>query len=316
MQALRTPDERFEGLPDYDFQANYIELDDFEGGSLRMHYLDEGPRDGEVVLMLHGEPSWSYLYRHMIPPVTTAGYRVIAPDLIGFGRSDKPARQGDYTHSRHVGWVRALLEKLDLTNITLVCQDWGGLIGLRLVAENGDRFARVMAANTMLPGFPMSHPAVADAFGWRKRLLTGLGFGSWFLFSQLNPFWRAGMVLQVGTARKLTGKEIAAYNAPFPDRRYMAGARVFPRLVPSDMANNQAAWQQLLRFDKPFLCAFSDKDPVMSAMAELFPALVPGCSGQSHTTIRRASHFLQDDQPMALCENLLAFIRSNPLSAA
>ena len=316
MDALRTPDKCFDNLPDFNFAPHYLQVDDFEGGELRLHYLDEGPRDGEVVLMLHGEPSWSYLYRHMIRPVTAAGYRVIAPDLIGFGRSDKPVRQRDYSHVRHVGWINQVLQQLDLTDITLVCQDWGGLIGLRLVAEQGQRFARVLAANTMLPGFPLGHPAMADVFGWSRRLVTGLGFGSWFLFSQLNPFWRAGLVLQAGTARKLSAAETRAYNAPFPERRYMAGARVFPRLVPSDMANNQAAWQQLLRFDKPFLCAFSDRDPIMSAMAEIFPALIPGCAGQAHTTIGGASHFLQDDQPEALCDALLGLIRDNPLAAS
>ena len=311
MKALRTPDDCFADLPDYDFTPRYLDVDDDEGGRLRMHYLDEGPGEAEVVLMLHGEPSWSYLYRHMIRPVTDAGYRVIAPDLIGFGRSDKPTRQSDYTHVRHVEWMRSLLEQLDLNDITLVCQDWGGLIGLRLVAENGNRFARVLAANTMLPGFPIK--VLGDEFSWSRRLRTGLGFGSWFLFSQLYPFWRAGQVLQLGTTKTLSRQEVAAYNAPFPDRTYMAGARVFPRLVPSDMANNQSAWQQLLRFDKPFLCAFSDKDPVMSAMAGIFPALIPGCAGQAHTTIHGASHFLQDDQPEALCQALFRLIKDNPL---
>lgn len=312
MEALRTPDDCFDALPDYEFEPNYLQVDDFEGGSLRLHYLDEGPRDGQVVLMLHGEPSWSYLYRHMIKPVVGAGHRVIVPDLIGFGRSDKPARQNSYTHVRHVAWIQSVLEQLDLQDITLMCQDWGGLIGLRLVAEQGQRFKRVLAGNTMLPGFPMKHPALKDAFGWRQKLITTLGFGSWFTFSQINPLWSAGLVLQMGTARKLSREEVAAYNAPYPNRRYMAGARVFPRLVPSDMKNNARAWQALQQWDKPFLCAFSDRDPIMSAMADIFPALIPGCQGQAHTTIRRASHFLQDDQGPELARVLIQFITDNP----
>ncbi|MDF1820759.1 MAG: haloalkane dehalogenase [Alcanivoracaceae bacterium] len=312
MDALRTPEERFHDLPDYPFAAHYLSVDDTEGGQLRMHYLDEGPADAPVVLMLHGEPSWSYLYRHMIGPVTAAGFRVIAPDLIGFGKSDKPVRQSDYSHVRHVQWVAELLAQLDLEQITLVCQDWGGLIGLRLVAEQQARFARVLAANTMLPGFPLDHPALEGIFGWRQKLRTGLGFGSWFAFSQLNPFWRAGSILQLGTARRLSAGEVAAYNAPFPHRRFMAGARVFPRLVPSDMNNNAHAWQQLMACQLPFLCAFSDRDPIMSSMAGIFPALVPGCTGQAHTTIRGASHFLQDDKGAELADVLVQFMRATP----
>jgi haloalkane dehalogenase len=311
MQALRTDDSRFQDLPDYAFKPHYLMVDDTEGGRLRLHFLDEGPQDGPVVLMLHGEPSWSYLYRWMIPPISAAGYRVIAPDLIGFGKSDKPTRQGDYSHVRHVGWISEVLEQLSLTDITLVCQDWGGLIGLRLLAEQENRFARIVAANTMLPGFPTNHPALREAFGWRRKLITAAGFGSWFAYSQLNPFWRAGGVLQLGTARKLSPAEVAAYNAPFPDRRYMAGARVFPRLVPSDMKNNARAWQSLMRCEKPFLCAFSDRDPIMSAMAEVFPALIPGCQGQPHTTIRGASHFLQDDRGEELAQVTLDFMAAN-----
>ena len=312
MEALRTPDERFAGLQGYAFAANYLMVDDTEGGELRMHYIDEGPSDAPVVLMLHGEPSWSYLYRDMIKPVTDAGYRVVAPDLIGFGRSDKPTRQSDYSHVRHVFWINALLEQLDLTGITLVCQDWGGLIGLRLVAEQQQRFSRIMAANTMLPGFPLQNPALKGVFGWPQKLRTGIGFGSWYTFSQLNPFWSAGQILQLGTARKLSKAEVAAYNAPFPGRAYMAGARVFPRLVPSDMPNNARAWKQLMACELPFLCAFSDRDPIMSAMAGIFPALIPGCTGQAHTTIKGASHFLQDDQPAQLASVLLSFIKANP----
>lgn len=310
MESLRTPDERFRNLPGFDFPPHYAMVPDFEGGELRLHYLDEGPRDAPVVLMLHGEPSWCYLYRKMIPLVVAAGYRVIAPDLIGFGRSDKPTRQSDYSHQGHVRWIGTLLTQLGLRDMVLVCQDWGGLVGLRLAAAQPDLFAGILAANTMLPGFPLSHPALGAVFGRWQRLRATLGFGSWFAFSQLHPAWRAGFVLRMGTARKLPRDVQAAYDAPFPSQAYMAGARVFPRLVPSDMGANKAAWKQLRQWQKPFLCAFSDKDPIMSAMADVFPALIPGAQGQPHTTIARAGHFLQEDAGEDLARVTVAFARS------
>ncbi|HEX5277719.1 MAG TPA: haloalkane dehalogenase, partial [Fluviicoccus sp.] len=217
MEFLRTPDERFANLPGYPFAPHYVQVDDTEGGSLRMHYLDEGPADAPVVLMLHGEPSWSYLYRKMIPIVTAAGYRVIAPDLIGFGKSDKPTRRTDYTYQRHVDWVRSLLQQLGLTNMTLVCQDWGGLIGLRLVGEHPELFARVVAANTMLPTGD-HHP--------------GEAFLKWQAFSQKTPVFGTGFIVMGGCATPLAPEVIAAYDAPFPDESYKEGARQFPLLVP------------------------------------------------------------------------------------
>lgn len=307
MKSLRTPDERFENLPAYPFRPNYLMVDDAEGGELRMHYLDEGPKDAPVALMLHGEPSWSYLYRKMVPIVAEAGYRVVAPDLIGFGRSDKPTKQGDYTHTRHVQWVGALLDKLDLRNITLVCQDWGGLIGLRLVADHGERFAGVVAANTMLPHFSMS--AVSDVIGLKEKLTTAFGFGSWYALSQLHPWWKAGNIVQLGTATKLSDEVRAAYDAPYPSRAHMAGARVFPRLVPSEPVENRAAWEKLRHWEKPFLCAFSDKDPIMSPLAGIFPALIPGARGRSHTTIRGAGHFLQEDKGEELAQVVADFMK-------
>lgn len=309
MKFLRTPDERFADLPGYPFAPHYVMVDDTEGGKLRMHYLDEGPADAPVVLMLHGEPSWSYLYRTMIPIVTAAGHRVIAPDLIGFGKSDKPTDVADYSHVRHVQWIVDLLHQLQLTNMTLVCQDWGGLIGLRVAAENPQLISRIVAANTMLPGFPLQHESLKETYGRIRQLRTALGFGSWFAFSQLVPGWTAGFVLRMGTARKMRPEVHAAYNAPYPDQRYMAGARIFPRLVPSDMANNKAAWRELMKWEKPFLCAFSDKDPIMSSMASIFPSLVPGCRAQAHTTITNAGHFLQEDNGEELANVVVQFIR-------
>ncbi|HEX2677776.1 MAG TPA: haloalkane dehalogenase, partial [Polyangiales bacterium] len=217
MQVLRTPDDRFANLPGYAFPAHYRQVPAGDGSELRMHYLDEGPRDGDVVLCLHGEPSWSYLYRSMIPVLARARRRAIAPDLIGFGKSDKPAARSDYTYARHVEWMRSLIEQLDLRDVTLFCQDWGGLIGLRLVAAMPERFARVMVANT---GLPTGDQRVPEAFhAWRK-------------FSQEVPEFPIGGILAGATARKLSAEEIAAYDAPFPDESYKAGARQFPVLVP------------------------------------------------------------------------------------
>lgn len=302
MQALRTPDERFANLPDYPFQPNYIEVDDTEGGTLRLHYVDEGAKGAPVVLMLHGEPTWSYLYRKMIPIVVKAGYRVIAPDLIGFGRSDKPSLRTDYTYQRHVDWIRALLTQLELKEITLVCQDWGGLIGLRLVAEQPEQFARVVAANTMLPtgDFPLGE----TFFKWQK-------------LSQDIPVFATANIIQGGCTIAMQPDVLAAYDAPFPDETYKEGARQFPMLVPAtpdDPATpaNRKAWESLMRFKKPFLTAFSDKDPITAAGAPVLRKLIPGCEGQAHTTIENGGHFLQEDQGEKLAEVVVAFIQANP----
>ena len=301
MQALRTPDERFANLPDYPFQPNYIEVDDTEGGTLRLHYVDEGAKGAPVVLMLHGEPTWSYLYRKMIPIVVKAGYRVIAPDLIGFGRSDKPSLRTDYTYQRHVDWIRALLTQLELKEITLVCQDWGGLIGLRLVAEQPEQFARVVAANTMLPtgDFPLGD----TFFKWQK-------------LSQDIPVFATANIIQGGCTIAMRPDVLAAYDAPFPDETYKEGARQFPMLVPAtpdDPATpaNRKAWESLMRFKKPFLTAFSDKDPITAAGAPVLRKLIPGCEGQAHTTIENGGHFLQEDQGEKLAEVVVAFIQAN-----
>lgn len=303
MDTLRTPDSYFENLPDYNFAAHYLMVDDSEGGELRVHYLDESAdtEHTDTILLLHGEPSWCYLYRKMIPILIAAGYRVIAPDLPGFGRSDKPVARTDYTYQRHVDWMQSVLEQLDLTNITLFCQDWGGLIGLRLVADNPDRFSRVAAGNTMLP--TGDHD-------------PGESFRQWQQFSQDTPYFHVGRIINSGTTTELSQDVIDAYNAPFPDESYKEGARQFPILVPTtpdDPAseNNRAAWDILRKWNKPFITFFSDSDPVTAGGDRIMQKLIPGTKGQAHTTITNAGHFLQEDQGEKVAELLVKFITDN-----
>jgi haloalkane dehalogenase len=304
MLVLRTPDERFDALPGYDFAPHYVAVPTGDGeGSLRIHYLDEGLPDAtDVILLMHGEPSWCYLYRKMIPPLVEAGYRVVAPDLVGFGRSDKPADRADYTYARHVEWMRAaLFDELDLSGLTLVGQDWGGLVGLRLVAENPHHFRRVVAANTGLPTGDMD---MGDAFmAWQK-------------FSQEVPELPVGRIVAGGCTSSVPEDVVAAYDAPFPDESFKEGARQFPLLVPTrpdDPAAdaNRAAWEVLTRFDKPFLCAFSDADPITRGADALFLAEVPGTRDQRHPTISGAGHFLQEDAGPALAGAVIDFVLRN-----
>ncbi|MAY35679.1 MAG: haloalkane dehalogenase [Spongiibacteraceae bacterium] len=298
MKVLRTPDERFEHLPGYDFAPHYLNVPDGEGGELRLHYLDEGPEGADPVLLMHGEPSWSYLYRKMIPPLVRAGHRVIALDLIGFGRSDKPSERSDYSYARHVAWVESAFDQLNLKDVTLVCQDWGGLIGLRLLASRPDYFARAVAANTMLP---------------TGEHEPGEAFRAWQKFSQEVPEFPVGKIIAGAVTCELAPEVIAAYDAPFPDESFKAGARQFPVLVPTssdDPASddNKAAWEVLKQWDKPFLTAFSDSDPVTGGGEKVFQKLVPGTKGQPHTIIKNGGHFLQEDQGEALAQVVNDFI--------
>ncbi|CAN7383471.1 haloalkane dehalogenase [Mycolicibacterium frederiksbergense] len=293
MDVLRTPDECFADLPDFPFAPHYVEVD-----GLRVHHLDEGPADAPVVLLLHGEPSWSYLYRWMIPVLVDAGLRAVAIDLIGFGRSDKPAAREDYTYQAHVDWTWAAIEAIGLTEITLVCQDWGGLIGLRLVGEHPERFARVVAANTTLPTGDQ-HP--------------GEAFLAWQRFSQETKEFPVGTIINGGCVSDLTPEVIAAYDAPFPDDTYKAGARQFPTLVPTSpddpaAAPNRAAWAGLRRFDRPFLCAFSDADPITRGADAPLRKLIPGAAGQAHVTIAGGGHFLQEDKGRELAGVVVDFV--------
>ena len=301
MKTLQTPDERFENLPDYPFEPNYIEVPDGEDGHLRIHYVDVGSRNAEPVLLMHGEPSWSYLYRKMIPIIVDAGYRAVAPDLPGFGRSDKPAERDDYTYQRHVDWMQAWLDQLSMNSITLVCQDWGGLIGLRLVADMPDRFSGIVAANTGLP--TGDHQATEAFLQWRK-------------FSQETPEFDIGFLLQMATQTELSEDILTAYRAPFPDDSYKEGARIFPSLVPispDDPAApaNRKAWEVFSKFEKPFLTAFSDHDPVTAGGDKVLQKLIPGASGQAHTTIQGGGHFLQEDCGEEFARVVVDFIVKN-----
>jgi haloalkane dehalogenase len=285
IETLCTPDDRFEGLPDWPWASSGAEVGP-DDARVRMAYVDEGPRDARAVLLLHGEPSWSYLYRFMIPPLLDAGLRVIAPDLIGFGRSDKPVAREAYTYARHMAWLTDLVVgHLDLRDAVLFCQDWGGLLGLRLVAEQPDRFAAVVASNTFLPT------------GDRP---LGAGFEQWKAFSQTAPEFHIGRIVNAGTSRELSEAEVAAYDAPFPDDTYKAGARQFPALVPSapdDPATpaNRAAWAALGRWEKPFVCAFGDRDPITGGGDVALRAHIPGADAQPHVTVEGAAHFSQED---------------------
>jgi len=281
IKILRTPDSRFAKLPDFPFAEHYHQITP----ELRLHYVDEGPADAPPVLMLHGEPTWSYLYRHMIGPVANAGLRALAPDLIGFGKSDKPAARKDYSFSGQVAWIRHWIEALDLRDITLVCQDWGSLIGLRLAAESPERFARILLSNGGLP----------EGTGAPRA------FRIWRNFARYSPWFPIGRIVQTGSKRTLSDAEIAAYEAPFPGSSYKAAARAYPSLVPvephiADVAENQRAWEVLEQWQKPFICCFSDGDPITRGADAQFLERVPGTKNQPHTTLH-GGHFIQEDDP-------------------
>jgi len=293
MKTVRTEDSRFEKLPGYDFEPHYIGID-----GLRMHYVDEGPADAAPVLLLHGEPSWSYLYRKMIPLIASAGLRVIAPDLIGFGKSDKPTSQDDYSYAGHVAWMRAFIDALDLKDITMFCQDWGSLIGLRVAAENQERFARIAVGNGGMPTGDEEFPKA---------------FKLWRAFARWSPWFPIGRIIQSGTVSELSKEEMAAYDAPFPSVKYKAGTRVFPTLVPTEPDNiasedNRRAWEMLSQFEKPFLTAFSNRDPITRGGERPFQDRVPGAKTVEPVKIRNAGHFLQEDKGEELAEVLIRFI--------
>jgi haloalkane dehalogenase len=279
IEFIRTPEENFKNLPNYAFQPNYIDID-----GLRMHYVDEGIKGADPILMLHGEPTWSYLYRHMIPICAAAGHRVIAPDLIGFGKSDKPINIKDYSYQSHMIWMQSFIEKLDLKNITLVCQDWGSLIGLRLAAENEGRFKAIVVGNGMLPTGDQEPPKAFKI--WRKFALN-------------SPWFPIARIVESGSFKSLSKDERRAYDAPFPNKKFKAGARAFPALVPTTTDNpatqaNRAAWEVLKKWHKPFLTTFSNGDPITRGGDKYMQNLVPGSKNMPHITLK-GGHFLQED---------------------
>jgi len=291
---LRTPDSRFDNLEGYAFAPHYRDVTVPGAPSLRMHYIDVGPRDGSPVLLLHGEPTWSYLYRTMIPPLLAAGRRVLAPDLIGFGRSDKPTRIEDYTYQRHVDWLTAWIIGLDLRDITVVVQDWGSLLGLRIAAEHPDRFAKLFIANGYLPTAESPTPKA---------------FSIWRGFAKYSPVFPTGRIVDFGTVSRLSPAVRAGYDAPYPDRRYQAGARAFPLLVPTSPDNpavpaNRRAWEELGRWNKPVLCVFGSRDPILGKADSALIRHIPGAAGQPHARIA-ASHFIQEDAGPELARRLL-----------
>lgn len=295
-KIIRTPENRFDNLPDYDFESNYLNVEQ----DLRLHYLDEGNINDPIVLLLHGEPSWSYLYRKMIPTLVENNFRAIAPDLIGFGKSDKLIDKKDYSYQKHIDWLKIFIQELNLTNILLFCQDWGGLLGLRLITEMNDHFSMVVASNTFLP--TGDRPAPESFLKWRA-------------YSQYSPGFDIGKVINMGTVQELAEDVIAAYNAPFPSEDYKAGARIFPTLVPikqgdPEAIKNREAWNRLMQWKKPFLTIFGDKDDIMTGAEKIFQKLIPGTKGQDHTMLS-AGHFIQEEKGEELAKLVVTFYLAN-----
>ena len=293
---VRTPESRFLNLPDYKFDSNYLNVED----NLRMHYLDEGDKDGPIVLLLHGEPSWSFLYRKMIPVLSKNGFRSVAPDLIGFGKSDKLTDKKAYSYENHLKWLSSFIETMDLRNIILFCQDWGGLLGLRIITEMNSRFSMVIASNTTLPTGDFQMPE---------------SFMQWREFSQSSPKFNIGKILDMGTIQDLSDEVIEAYNAPFPSEEYKAGARIFPTLVPTEhddpeAHNNRMAWKDLMKWEKPFLTIFGSGDPIMKGAEKTFQKLIPGAKNQNHS-ILDAGHFIQEEKGEELAELIVEFYKKN-----
>ncbi|HEU4361692.1 MAG TPA: haloalkane dehalogenase [Mycobacterium sp.] len=299
MQKLRTPDDRFADLPEFPYQPHYCDVDDDDGGTLRLAWVQDGPDQADPILMLHGEPSWSFLYRKMMPVLAAAGHRVVCPDLAGFGRSDKPTRPEDHSYARHVEWMRALaFDVLDLRRVTLVGQDWGGLIGLRLAAEHPERFSRIVVANTGLPTGDVPMPEI----WWRFKEAI-----------QSAPTLDVGWFVASGCRQPMSDAVRAAYDAPFPDDSYCVGPRAMPSLIPTTPDDpaapaNRSAWANLSASPTPMLVAFSDSDPITGAMAPIFQREMRGAQGVEHPVIREAGHFLQEDAGKEFADHIVEFL--------
>jgi haloalkane dehalogenase len=298
-RILRTPEERFAQISDFPYIPKYVEI-----GGLRIATIDEGPRHAAPVLLMHGEPTWSYLYRKMIPGLLAAGHRVIAPDLIGFGRSDKPTAKSDYSYANHVAWMVAWMQAMDVQHATLFCQDWGSLIGLRMATHSPERFDRIVLANGGLPTGTQG--------------VTPRAFKLWRAFARFSPWFPIGKIVNSGCAVKLSEPEIAAYDAPFPSSKYEVAARLFPTFVPTEpndpeRAANEQAWNVLKQWHKPFLTLFSSRDPVTRGGDKIFQKLVPGAANQPHATTRGAGHFLQEDKGPELSKAISDFIAATPV---
>lgn len=293
--VLRTPDECFEGIADFPFAPNYVEVDGY-----RIHYVDAGPRDAPPILLMHGEPSWCYLYRKMIGPLAGAGHRSVAPDIVGFGRSDKLARREDYSYQLHVDVMNGFARALDLRGVTLFGQDWGGLIGLRVLVDNLDRFSKLVVANT---GLPTGDRKASD------------GFLRWLHYSQTVENFHAGGIVKGGSKNPLSAETIAAYDAPFPSDAYKEGARQLPMLVPITPDNpaseaNRRAWDVLRQWNGKVLTLFSDQDPVTAGGEKLFQKLLPGAEGQPHAIVEGAGHFLQEDKGGELAARMIEWLKT------
>lgn len=296
-QIISTPASCFENLPNYPFKPNFWEV----APDLKMHYVAEGDPKNPIILLLHGEPTWSYLYRKMISILSESNFYVIAPDLIGFGKSDKYIEQSNYTYQKHIDWLKSLINGLKLSNITLFCQDWGGLIGLRIAAEMDEKFARIIASNTFLPTGQGANEAFLN---WRK-------------YSQNSPEFNCGKIVRGGCLFPISDDAIAAYNAPFPSDIYLAGPRIFPTLVPItedniEVENNKKAWQKFMQWQKPFLTIFGDEDKITKGAEKVFQNLIPGASNQNHQ-ILNAGHFIQEDKGEELAQIIILFCHENPI---
>jgi len=317
-KVVRTPDSQFENLPDYPFEPNYVDVQGY-----RIHYVDEGPKEGEVVLLMHGQPSWSYLYRHMIPLLANAGYRVIAPDNVGFGKSDKPVDWSSHSYQMHVDVMSDFIDEVDIKGATLFAQDWGGLIGLRVVEQRPDRFARIMMSNTTLPavggikgwlGYPLFKAAVWKEGDVQELNLedNSFSFTKWVAYAKTTDNFNFASLFQRATTRNLSDAELAGYSAPFPNDKTMAGVRMFPSLVPSQLRQNQTVMDEFYaEWDKPLITAFGEKDSLMAGQDKKWQETVPGAQGQAHTLVADGAHFIQEDKPEELVEILLEFIKIN-----